>query len=268
MNAVPQSTSLCDLPTFRTWCRQTTPSQQTVQASPAPGVSGATVTGTGTGLQIGRSIAITLGTPTVPANAGTYLVGLLTNAAGALTWTPPLPEAPKTGDVVADANFDADAVVIIDGVSAWLESLTNRIYHARTITDTFSGKGDVFRKLKYRPVASVVTVQIDDQPTLLTASDYWTDPDFGVLYLKTSCFRWGIGNCQVVYTTALEGTIKGQAYLALGLDLMKVIWDRVQNGTLTIASLSAGPFGTSIRPGLPDTLKMQLAAFVDTRGLL
>jgi hypothetical protein len=278
MNATPRASSLCDLPTFRTWCRQLAPSQQTVQAAPAPSTTTATVSTSGFGLKEGRAIAIALLNPTTPANAGTYLRNLLTNVDGALTWDAALPEAPKTGDTVADADFDADAVVIIDGVSDWMERETGYIWLERTITETFSGDNRPKHPFRFRPVTELTTVQYDETATIDVddTSLYFLEADYGMITLKGGqVFAAGIGNCSLVYKSGLKdytspttGQTKADLYLATGLDLMKVIFDRVQNGTLTVSSMNAGPFGTSIKAGLPDTLKMQLERLKDTRGLV
>lgn len=166
---------------------------------------------------------------------------------------------------IPDDQLDPVLERIINGVCGYVEARTGRVWQARSLSIVRSGDGRPQLLRLERPINSVTSLTIDD--VAIAPASYWAHSDRGRLVLKTGVFAAGIGNVALTYNAGYTDVEQGAGQIfAAALDLAKAHLDELQNGTISLQSISIGPVNAFVRPGLHPRIEKYLDSLKDVRG--
>ena len=162
------------------------------------------------------------------------------------------------GDTTKDAILER----IANGVTAFMERYTRRMFVTRSRTETRDGDGSKILFLDYFPVTALTSVKIVRSPEgtqeTVAASSYTQNLDIGKVYLHSDVLNKGVGNVEVVYSTGYGA--QGATTLPLdineiGLQLVKMLFTEETVGAAGQSSITIGAHTISINPSWPKQIK-------------
>lgn len=179
-----------------------------------------------------------------------------------------LEEAKAYLKIKVGTEHDDQLVLMVNGVSARIETLTRRMFVGRDADDMGTlltdGKGKDHFLLPYFPVG-VTSVQIRDSigqawQELTANTDYEVDEGNGIIYLAGTCFPSGPMTLSVDYGAGYgERTAVPADILHLAGEYLKFVYDRWSANLVAMAGSSVSGSSASVVPNPPKDVMDALA---------
>lgn len=159
----------------------------------------------------------------------------------------------------ADTSQDAVLERIADGVSAFWERETKRIFVSRTVTEIVDGNGGRKLYLRHFPVTSFTSLSVRRSPTdtsaeTLDTSYYRCRLDMGVVDVHSTRLNVGVGNVTAVYVAgygAQGAAGLPQDVFRAQLDMVKLIYDEKSQNAVSASSINLGGMNFMLKPSWP-----------------
>jgi hypothetical protein len=164
----------------------------------------------------------------------------------------------------AAGTTDDQLTEILNGVSGYMERYTSRVFQPRTFTDQVQRYLSPTRVLlKYSPVIALTALTLAG--TVQDTSAYLLDPDGGMVELQSGrAFPSGLAQIKATYQAGYNPLLGDD--VAACLDLAYSVYQEWMNGAISLSSLSVGPMGINIRPGINPRVQKYLDTRREVRG--
>ncbi len=170
-------------------------------------------------------------------------------------------------------THDAVLTKLADGVSARIETATQRAFVLRDLEETIDGNGRSSIRFSTYPINSIDTLSyrstLADAFVEVDADEFVLDGKTGTVHLKNSVFPKGALLVFGAYEAGFDdqdGADLPADVVQLGLDYVKFLYDRWKSDGITLGSVSVNSGGSAvIVPDLPKELKDALAPWVKRR---
>lgn len=167
---------------------------------------------------------------------------------------------------ITDNSQDDQIVQMADAVSQRIETVTNRYFVARSLTETYDGNGTRRLFLRKAPIVSLSTLTITDLPggtpvTYTNGTDFDIDPRLARVQLRSGAFTRGFQNVVVPYQAGFgaqgDPALPDDVYQA-GLDYVKAVYAEWSANAIAATSVSIGGSTFVLKPDIPPGIKAVL----------
>ncbi|MFQ5452255.1 MAG: phage head-tail connector protein [Candidatus Paceibacterota bacterium] len=165
---------------------------------------------------------------------------------------------------ITDASQDTRVERWIDTASQMIEKATDRVLYSKSHTEVQDGRGSKSILLRQYPVTAITSLHIDSQGTfdansLIAAADY-AQRDEDELVLRSSTFKRGLQNIQIVYTAGFS-TIPADLENAC-LELIEFMYDRRGDRRVGVASKSKRDENITFITKIPEFIMQMIEPYI------
>jgi hypothetical protein len=146
---------------------------------------------------------------------------------------------------------DDEIAALADAVTVLIERERQEQIVSRAIVEILPGTGHSRLLLGHCPVTTFTSLAIVRTPgqTAETITAFDVDLAAGIVQLRSDIFTVGVANVAATYTAGYgaqdAATLPRDVYTA-GLDLLKILWDSKDTGTIAASSVGVGVTGTFV----------------------
>jgi hypothetical protein len=254
-----RATTFLTIGQLMTWCK-ITPSVDKLVTSLAQTGGLATAVSAAHGFRNGDTVTVT------GADQSGYNISAVISVLDANTFTFAVAggtASPATGTIMARSAQDAIVTIMADAICEGLEKDTGRVFAQRTVIENRNGDNRNQIYLRKFPVISITSFSIDT--LAVSAADYSLEKEDGCIRMKNGrIVSSGVGNVDITYSAGyITAEIPADAIM-VALDICKVCYDKLINGTISMSSLTAGANSVVAIEGLPkqtrDAIRMLRSA--------
>lgn len=163
----------------------------------------------------------------------------------------------------ADTSKDTALERIANGVTAFIERHTRRLFVTRSVTESRDGDGSKILYLYNYPLTAFTSLKVLRSPTdsameTVATADYEVNLKTGKVWLHADRLTRGVGNVEAVYSTgygAQGATTLPPDIVDIGLQLCKMQFVEETIGAAGQASITIGAHTISINPSWPKQIK-------------
>ena len=168
---------------------------------------------------------------------------------------------------IDDSSEDALVDRLGDGITAYIERKTGRLFVGRTHTEIRSGHGHRDLVLNHRPVTTFTSLTIlrapnDATPETISSDDWRADLQSGILHLNQTVFTRGVANVTATYNAGYgDQDVLANAFdiFEVGLEMVKIVYDLIRSGGLASTTVVAGGASFTANVQWPHHIKDTLA---------